>query len=114
MKVFGTTVLVAATLVALAGPAAASDRLTDTAYLQATRCQALATAAGVDASALAATLKAQRGGRDTYINDRARTISRDTSRQYSRAGAAQRERMTAELSGACGGYLSPPEMAASR
>ena len=115
MTLTGKTLLSVAALVALAGPAAAADRLPDTAYLQATRCQALATASGADASALAATLKAQRGGRDAYINDRARSISRETPREFSRAGAAQRDRMSAELNGVCASYLaSSAELAVRR
>jgi hypothetical protein len=115
MTTFAKITIAASLLAAAASPAlASSQRLTDTAYLQAVRCRALAEAQGQDVAAVSAVLKAQKGGRAPYIGDRARSMSRDAEREVARAGDYGKGQIAAELSGVCAAYLSPSSELASR
>lgn len=107
--------MIAALLAAASTPAlAANQRLTDTAYLQAVRCKALAQTQGADTTAIAAMLKAQKGGRDSYIGERAKSMTREAEREAGRAGEYERGRLTAEVNGVCAAYLTPTADMASR
>jgi hypothetical protein len=87
----------AAATTATAGP----GRLSDTEYLQAARCSGLAASQAMDTSAYDAILKAQRVGRDGYIQDKADATRSDAKRQAARAGSERKPMLLAELDGAC-------------
>lgn len=111
-KIFLT---VAALSVAVSAPAfAAQQRLTDSAYLQAVRCQALAESQGADVTAISAMLKAQKGGRDNFIRERAKSVARDAEREAGNAGDYRQSRIAGELSGVCAAYMNPTAEMASR
>lgn len=92
----------------LAGAASASEKVTDVAFLKASRCSGLASSIDgvVDSAALDNFVKAERGARASYIIDRG-----DAEYQRARKEAKspdRRERLTAELSTSCQAYLGGP------
>ena len=96
------TALFALAAVALAaGSASATESMTDLQYLKATRCKGLAptlnTVAGP--AAIEAFIKADRGARMPFIQERA-TNEFQRARREAR-GEDRKERLTAELTGPC-------------
>jgi hypothetical protein len=101
---FAALLLVAAGI-ASASAASASTINTDADFLKASRCKGLAAGLGVDAAGLDAALKVEARRRVEYIQSRGYTEMARAKRQ---AGDANlKERLTAELNGACTAYLSP-------
>ncbi|WP_421935984.1 hypothetical protein [Phenylobacterium sp.] len=97
--------LIAVAIAAFAAPAVAAGKMTDVDYLRANRCKGLATSIEgvVDPAALTSVIKAERGARATYIVDRG---EEEFNRARKEAKSQDRkERLTAELTGACQAYL---------
>lgn len=109
MKVLAM-VLAGASLVA-AGSAAASDRPTDLDYLKASRCKGIAQATGADTAGLDAYLKVAERGRQTVIIERG-GAEFDRAKRESRGD--RKERVAAELTGACTAYMSSGKDMAAR
>ena len=101
---FAAIALAAAALAA--GSATAADRVTDVEFLKANRCKGLATSITgvVDPASLDSFIKAERGSRAMYINERA-TEEFNKARKEGKS-ADRRERLTAELTGPCQAFLS--------
>ena len=106
-------VLTAAALFA-AGAASASERISDAQYLKASRCKGLATSINgvVDASQIDAYLKSAKGARSPILMDRA-DAEYDRAKREARVGG-QKDRLTAELTGACSAYLGDSSSDAKR
>ncbi len=84
--------------------AAQPGRLSDVAYMQTARCAGLASSGKVgsaDASGMIALLKSQSGGRDPYVLDKATSLQQEAKSQADRASGYSKEKLSAELSGAC-------------
>lgn len=84
--------------------AAAAERLSDVAYLQAARCKGIAEGLGnVDTAAVTGLLKKEEVARVSYIQQQGesevRRGKRDAKRENNKA------ELTAELNGACAAYL---------
>ena len=109
-----TVTLVTAALACLgAGQVSAAERLSDTAYLAAMRCQGLAEARQMDVSMLETTLKSQKRGRDAYIGDRAKRALQDAERDGRSENLTRKARVDAELAGMCHAYLGQGSALAS-
>ena len=96
---FAAFALIAATLAA--GSASATESMTDLQYIKVNRCKGLATtlSTAVDPAAIEAFIKADRGTRMPYVQERA-------SNEFQRArrearSEDRRARLTAELNGPC-------------
>ena len=101
--------LIALAAVLAAGPALASDRVSDVDFLKANRCKGLAASIDgvVDSSSLNSFVKAQSASRAAYIVERG-----DQEFQRARREAKssdRRERLTAELTGSCQAYTGGSE-----
>ena len=84
--------------------AAQPGRLSDVAYIQAARCAGLASSGKLgpaDPGALISLLKAQSGGREVYVLEKASSMQDDAKRQANHADGYNKEKLAAELSGAC-------------
>jgi hypothetical protein len=100
---FAVIALVAATFAA--GAASAGEKVSDVDYLKANRCKGLATSIDgvVDPAALNSFIKAERGARASYIVNRG---DEEFQRARKEAKSADRkDRLTAELTGACQVYV---------
>lgn len=99
-----TAALAAATATsAFAQPAA---RLTDVEYMQAARCAGLASAdASLDTASINTLLKTEGRGRIGYVSDKADEMKSDAARSAKRANGYAKERIAAELGGACKRFL---------
>jgi hypothetical protein len=91
---------------ALATAASAAEKVSDVDFLKANRCKGLATQINgvVDPAMLDAFIKAERGARNAYVIERA-----DDEFQRARREAKsvdRKDRLTAELTGACQPYVS--------
>lgn len=98
-----------AAALAVATPALAAPRLTDSQFVQASRCQALARASSLgagDAAAFSALIKAQRQGRADYIVEKASDAASAASGQARRADDAAKADLIAERDGACQALLA--------
>jgi hypothetical protein len=106
--------IIAMAAVFAAGTAAASDKVTDVDFLKANRCKGLATSLTgvVDTSSLDAFIKAERGARAPYVMERAE--DEFTRAKKEAKGADRKERLTAELTGACQAYIGPPSNVAKQ
>ena len=97
--------VIALVATAFAGSAFASEKVTDVDYLKANRCAGLATSIEgvVDPAALNSFVKAERGARASYVVDR----GEEEFKRGKKEGKSQdrKERLTAELTGACQSYL---------
>ena len=84
--------------------AAQPGRLSDVAYMQTARCAGLASSGKLgpaDPGALIALLKSQSAGRDPYVLDKATSLQQEAKHQADRADGYNKEKLAAELSGAC-------------
>lgn len=98
------TLLAAASLAAVAAPALAAERLSDAQFIRANRCLGLTEAKALgqaDTAALKALIKTQRGGRHTFVGDRADTARSEAARQAARADETARGALVEERDGAC-------------
>jgi hypothetical protein len=107
-----TTALFIASLAAVSAPAMAGDRVSDSDYLKAARCQGIAAKlGGPDTSGIDAFVRTQGERRDVRLRNQARTARADAERE---AGAeAKRARLTAELNGRCAAFMSTTQVAAN-
>jgi hypothetical protein len=98
-----------ALMAATASPAFAAARLTDSQFVQASRCRALAKASSLGASDAApfdALIKAQRQGRADYIVGKAEDAAGAVSSQARRADEAVKAGLIAERDGPCQALLA--------
>lgn len=97
--------VIALVAASFAAPAVAADKITDVDYLKASRCAGLASSIDgvVDPAALTSFVKAERGARPTYVIDRGQEEFQRAKKEGK--SADRRERLTAELSGACQAYV---------
>lgn len=109
---FAAVMLVAAGLAA-AGSAYASAINTDVDYLKASRCKGIAQGLGAtDTANLDAALKAESRMRNQVIVDRGQD---EMSRaKHQAADANMKDKLTAELAGACTAYMGPNKDLAAR
>jgi hypothetical protein len=90
--------------VGLAGAAAAGSRLTDTQYVQAARCEALASASSLGGSspnAFDALVHDQERGRTETAYEAAQNAKENAAHQARFAGAYEKSQLTAERDGPC-------------
>lgn len=93
------TFFLALAILAPAAMAGASERMTDTQFLQAARCAAYL---GADAGDLGAMVKAQSTRRDPVIQERAETMADQITRKVRRAKTdAARAEIDAERAASC-------------
>jgi hypothetical protein len=88
---------------AVAGSAAAFDRVTDVDFLKASRCKGIATAVGADTTGLNAFLKSEARVRNDVILKRADDEAARGKRQA--ADANLKEQVAQELSSTCTAYM---------
>lgn len=103
------------TIIAIAALAAATtttafaqpnNRLTDVEYMQAARCAGIASAdSSISTASINALLKAQSAGRMSFVEDKADEMRSDAARSAKRANGYAKEKLNAELDGACKRYL---------
>ena len=100
-----TAAILLATLgLAVAGSAVASDHLTDVDYLKANRCAGLAAGLGQgDAASLDALIKTEGRSRVETIYQKGMEVQNRAKREA--AGTDGKERLAAELNGACVAYM---------
>jgi hypothetical protein len=107
---FVTAALTVAAVSASAAVAVASTpRLSDVQFIAANRCIGIESTkqfASPDADALRQLLKAQPGGRDGYIYDKADQAREDGERDASRGSADVNARLAAERDGICRALVS--------
>ncbi len=99
----------AALALTVATPVLAAPRLTDSQFVQASRCQALAKASSLgaaDSAAFGGLIKAQRQLRADHIVDKAVEAASAASRQARRADNADRPDLIAERDGPCQALLA--------
>jgi len=101
-----------ATIVALAAATATTAfaqpnvRLSDVEYMQAARCAGIASVdSSIDTSSVTALRKAQGAGRMAFVADKADEMRSDAARSARRANGYAKERLNAELGGACKRFL---------
>lgn len=104
------TLLISATLLALAGATAVSaqpaERLSDSQFVKAARCKGLAKADGVDTKGVDAVIKANKRGRADFVLDKALNAKNDAARQARSAREGGKAEIAAELAGACAALVS--------
>ena len=91
----------------VAGSATAGGKVSDVDFLKANRCKGLATTLTgvVDTASLDAFIKAERGSRVPYVTERA---DEEFAKAKKEAKSEDRkDRLTAELTGACQAYVGP-------
>lgn len=101
-----TAVLVAAGLT-WAGAASAQEQVSDMAFLKAHRCKGIATGLGADPAPFKAFLKNQSRSRADMIINKANGEAGQAAREA--ADPSNKERLAAELSGACSAYSPVPK-----
>ena len=114
MKTIVPGLAVAAAVLAAATTVAASDRLSEAAYLKAARCQGLAHAAAlgpVDTTGIDAVMKVQAQGRDVRLRNQARVARAEA--QESAANPANRSRLVQERDTRCAAWVSSQALANS-
>ena len=117
MKIPGSMLLVAtlvsAAAMAVSNPVGAAERLSDVDFMNASRCAGLAEGFKIENTSLKALLEDQRGWREGFIQEKADEMRQEAAGQVRRANAAGKQRISAELNGACKTYLgSSPTVAA--
>ena len=109
MSILKSLIVAAAGVTVAASAMAGTERLTDSQYLAAARCDGLynSPALGkVDASGMDKVFKTETNYRDPAIVDRGESV-RDNAKHEARDGsAASRAALTAERDGACQTYAS--------
>ncbi|WP_374470074.1 hypothetical protein [Phenylobacterium sp.] len=92
-------------LAAAAGSAVAAERASDLDYLKASRCKGIAEGVGsVDTAGLDGFLKEQKRGRQTFVLERGDSEAAKARREAK--SMDRRDRLSAELSGACVAYMA--------
>lgn len=103
MSMWKSLILVAG-LAASSAAVAAPARLTDTQFLQLSRCRALVASAelgGGDPKPIDAVLKTESRGREPYIADKAQSLQDEAASAARHAGAERKARLVAERDGVC-------------
>lgn len=110
------SLLLLATLAAAGATAAtsagAAERMSDDAYLTASRCAGLIQGGKGDAGALKARLEDDRGSHDRYIQMIAEERRDEALRQAQHARGVVAQRIAAEMDGACKAFGGAPQIAA--
>ncbi len=91
--------------IATAASAQSPERLTDVAFIAASRCEGLAQGAKVDIAAIKSALVHQDDDRPQAVLDKAEDVREDAKRMASHAQGLDLQSVTNELSGACQAYL---------
>jgi hypothetical protein len=97
---------------AVAGAATAAERATDLDYMKASRCKGLAEAMGADTAGVDAYLKQEGRGRAPFVVERAGAEMSKAKREA--RSEDRRDRLSAELTGACTAYTGPDRAVAVR
>ena len=99
--------LIAAASAALATAASAQnpERLSDVAFIAASRCEGLAQGAKVDTTAIKSLLVNQDNDRNSYIEEKASEARDNAKRLASHAQGFGLETVNSELNGPCQAYL---------
>lgn len=99
--------LAAAACAVLATTAGAQspERLSDVAFIAASRCEGLAQGAKADTTAIKSLMVNQDNDRNTYILEKADQVRDDAKRMASHAQGYGLQAVNDELSGACRAYL---------
>ncbi|MBS0410779.1 MAG: hypothetical protein JSR86_12755 [Proteobacteria bacterium] len=109
MSMWKSLILVAG-LAASTSAVAAPTRLTDTQFLQLSRCRALVASAelgGGDLKAIDAVLKSEGRGREPYITDKAQSLQDEAVRAARHPSADRKARLIAERDGVCQSLMGP-------
>jgi hypothetical protein len=117
-KVSRIALSVALGLAAMSATAAMAQgaRLSDAQYIAAARCEGLMTSAALgrqDTSAIDAMLKAQSGGREYAVFDRADGAREQAQQAARHGGVYAKAALVAERDGACRSLLGAPTLAAA-
>ncbi|MCR5881009.1 hypothetical protein [Phenylobacterium sp. J367] len=111
MKV--AAIAIAALGLVAAGQAGAAERASDLDYMKANRCKGLAETLGsVDTAGLDTYLKAQKKGRQSFVLERGESEF-DKARREAKS-PDRKDRLNAELTGACMAYMGPDKAVAVR
>jgi hypothetical protein len=111
-KSIAAAVTVACVGLAGAAMAASGARFNDAQYIQAARCQALATSlGGSDVHAFDALVRDQERGRTEMAYEAAQEAHDKAARQARSAGPYEKSQLTAERDGACQALVSNSAMA---
>jgi hypothetical protein len=111
MNASKTSIVIASLIAATSALAATSasaqkpDRLTDVAFIAASRCEGLAQGAKVDTTAIKSLLVNQDNARNSYILEKADQAREDAQRMASHAQGYSLQTVNNELNGACQAYL---------
>ena len=97
--------MLAASTLAGAAYAQSPARLSDAAYIAASRCAGLAQGAKADTAAIKSLLNNQDNDRNNYIREKADQAREDAQRKASHAQGYDLQTVNSELSGACQAYL---------
>jgi hypothetical protein len=99
-----TAVIALVAVLGLATAAEAAERMSDMAYVKASRCKGIAVGVGQDTAALDSLLKEQGRTRESYIRQRAENEMHRARREA--RSEDRRARLNAELTGACAAFGS--------
>jgi len=102
----GLLILAAAATVG-ATAASAQPKVSDSQYMQASRCAGLASSAnlgGGDAAGLNGWLKANAEGRPTFVTERADQMRKSAQVQANRAKGLEKQQLSSELGGSCASF----------
>jgi hypothetical protein len=106
MRITAALVALAAATAATTAVAQPNVRLSDVDYMQAARCAGIASAdSSIDTASIDSLLKEQSRGRVAYISDKADEMRSTAARSAKRANGYAKERLNAELGGACKRFL---------
>ena len=92
--------MLAASALATAASAQSPGRLSDVAYIAASRCEGLAQGAKADTAAIKSLLNNQDNDRNSYIREKADQAREDAQRKASHAQGYDLQSVNSELSGA--------------
>ncbi len=104
-KIVFASLFAAASTLAGAASAQGPERLSDVAYIAASRCEGLAQGAKVDTAAIKSLLVNQDSPRNTYILEKADQAREDGRQKAAHAQGYAQEQVSAELNGSCKAYL---------
>jgi hypothetical protein len=105
-KIVAAGLVVGASALAGAASAANAPRLSDVAYIAASRCEGLAQGAKVDTTSIKQLMVNQDNDRIQYILDKATEAREDGQRQASHAQGYTLESVNNELNGSCKAFLN--------
>ena len=105
-KIVAAGFVVGVSALATVASAADAPRLSDVAYIAASRCEGLAQGAKMDTKSIKQFLANQDNNRNQYILDKANESREDAQRQASHAQGYALESVNNELNGSCKAYLN--------